>query len=113
MVRGVSEAIKNLNKVKKSVINQMKEKMTISSNVVADEARKICPVRTGELKRSIHAYRPIYSLGQIISKVKAEKFYGIFVELGTSRMRAQPFLSNGAKNSVSKIREIFKSLKIK
>ena len=56
---------------------------------IAEEARRLCPVDTGQLKASIgYIVRP----SDMTVQVYADKSYAIFVEYGTSRMAAQPFL---------------------
>lgn len=76
------------------------------------DAKANCPVRTGNLRRSIHVagYRkgsrfygstdengkpiPDYAAGarQTMVVVGTNAGYGVYVELGTIHMRAQPFL---------------------
>lgn len=112
LVEGTKEVIVNLGKVKAKGIREVIEKSSISSKIIADKAREITPVRTGELKRSIHAYNPVFKFGDVVTEIKAEKYYAIFVELGTSKMRARPYLSQGAKNSVDKIKEVFTKLNL-
>ncbi len=58
---------------------------------VANNAKRRCPVDTGRLRSSItHA---VFREGDHLSAhVGTDVEYAIYVELGTSRMRAQPFL---------------------
>ena len=51
-------------------------------------AKSIVPVRTGKLRASI--YSAIYAYFQF--EVGANAPYAVFVEFGTSKMRAQPFI---------------------
>ena len=55
---------------------------------VADDARRLAPVRTGHLRSSI-ATGPIE--GNTV-RVSATADYAAYVELGTRYMAAQPFL---------------------
>ncbi len=56
--------------------------------ITKDEAIRECPVRTGYLRSTI-----FYSVGGPMEySVGAKAPYGYYVEYGTSRMRAQPFL---------------------
>jgi HK97 gp10 family phage protein len=55
---------------------------------VEAEAKVRAPVDTGALKNSIHAERKRRGLYWVADGVE----YGIYQELGTSRMAAQPFL---------------------
>lgn len=59
---------------------------------VADDARRAVPVRTGELRRSIyHRVMPAFG-GTVTGRVGATARHARFVELGTRKMAAQPFL---------------------
>lgn len=55
---------------------------------VAKRAKEIVPVRTGRLRDSIVASKS----GKGEAEVTASAPYSIFVEMGTSRAPAQPFL---------------------
>jgi HK97 gp10 family phage protein len=52
-----------------------------------EKAKQYCPVDSGALRDSIYWYE---TNGQIV--IGAGVFYAAFVEYGTSRNRAQPFL---------------------
>lgn len=52
-------------------------------------AKSRCPVRTGTLRRSIHT---VISAGGKRATVGPSVAYGAFVELGTRRMPARPYL---------------------
>ena len=80
---------------------EIEDKLTQSAVIVERKAKELCPVATGTLKRSINSiiekYRAI-----IGSALK----YAPFVEMGTSRMRAQPYLRPALlslKNQLNKI----------
>lgn len=112
MIIGIEQAIINIKKVELTTIEKMKEKSAIAGNVIADKAREIVPKRTRELMRSIHSYNPIVKFTKILTEIKAEKFYALFVELGTVKMKAEPYLSKAVKESLSTIKNIFHSLHI-
>lgn len=57
------------------------------AEAVAESARGMCPVDTGTLQASISA-----SSSGDSAQVSAGADYGIYVELGTYKMAAQPFL---------------------
>lgn len=50
-------------------------------------ARQLIPVRTGYLKSTIYA-----KISEWVAEIGAEATYALFVEFGTRRMRAQPYL---------------------
>lgn len=54
---------------------------------VQDAARAKAPVRTGYLRSSIYA-----KISNWVAEIGAEATYALFVELGTRRMRARPYL---------------------
>ena len=50
-------------------------------------AKQLVPVRTGHLRSSIYA-----NISEWVTEIGAEATYALFVELGTRRMRARPYL---------------------
>lgn len=52
-------------------------------------AQELAPVRTGALKASIHVQR----IDHLALQVRADAPYAAYVEYGTSRMAAQPFMT--------------------
>nr|DAG44406.1 MAG TPA: putative tail component [Caudoviricetes sp.] len=69
-------------------------------------AKKACPVDTGRLWNSItHQVRPSEKSVYIGTNVK----YAPYVELGTSRMKQQPFLRPAAADHENTYKKIFES----
>lgn len=69
-------------------------------------AKQECPVDTGRLRNSITHEVDMSEQAAIIgSNVE----YAAYVELGTSRQKAQPYLRPAAENHTSEYREIVKS----
>ena len=60
------------------------EAVAAGAEAVAENARSVCPVDTGALRDSISV-----SLG---AEISANTDYAAYVEFGTSRMAAQPYL---------------------
>lgn len=58
----------------------------------ANRMRSDCPVRTGNLKRSITLNE---GSGTILVQINITAKYAGFVNFGTHRMRPRPFASNG------------------
>lgn len=56
---------------------------------VAERARELAPVETGELRDSIHYDRDLPDGGT----VRADAPYAAYVELGTVHMAAEPYLT--------------------
>lgn len=65
-------------------------------------AKAACPVRTGNLRNSITHQQESENVEVIGTNVE----YGPYVELGTSRMRAQPFLRPAAENHAGEYESI-------
>jgi HK97 gp10 family phage protein len=70
--------------------NMCKDSLWEAVNKAGEISIKIVPVRTGKLQRSLHVTpktpgKKRYTFGDKVD-------YGVYVEFGTSRMAAQPFL---------------------
>ena len=70
--------------------------------LIADKARQIVPVRTGYLKSTIYSKVK----GNWNIEVGAYAPYGGYVEYGTSRQRAQPYLRPAFYENRAKIVEL-------
>ncbi len=83
---------------------------------VETQAKLRCPYKTGNLRRSIHTVAfhegktlleqgPVPDYGQDINGtgviVGTNAGYGVFVELGTVKMSAQPFLTPAAQEGLA------------
>ena len=66
-------------------------------------AKKACPVDTGRLRNSI-----THQVGDAEVVVGTNVEYAAYVELGTSRTKAQPFLKPAAADHASKYSQILK-----
>jgi len=79
------------------------------AKVVSDEAKRLVPVRFGGVKKSIGSVKRKSKKGEVVFSVSPRKggkfdpFYGRFVELGTSKMIAHPFLRPAAENKVDEV----------
>lgn len=85
-----------------------------AGDVVKDAIEKEVPVRTGKLKQSITASRVKTKDGVKRVEVGPDKdgYYGKFVEFGTVKMKANPFMSRGYETSKEEAMEaIEKNLK--
>ena len=68
-------------------------------------AKALCPVDTGRLRNSVTHI----SDGEKSVYIGTNVEYGPYVELGTSRSKAQPFLRPAATDHVSQYRSVLKS----
>jgi len=71
------------------VLQKFDSAMNRAGEAVVEEARRLVPVDTGRLRASIGF---TYSTSRRVLTVYADEFYAAFVEFGTSKMAAQPFL---------------------
>ena len=113
LVAHLAEAIKNVDP-------KMKEALREVARKVVQDAKALCPVDTGSLRRSIRAeeYPPQVSLyriyviagGKIINpKTRRKVDYASYVEYGTSRAPAQPFLRPALEQNRPLLREVLMS----
>lgn len=76
---------------------------------VSDPNAKLgVPVRTGELQASIKR-EVVRRDGRLVGRVWTDKFYGPFMEFGTSRVAARPFMRPALFEQNDKIKSIFKN----
>jgi HK97 gp10 family phage protein len=73
---------------------------------VETEAKNSAPVLTGALRNSIHVEKP----GRLYRTVGDSVDYGIYQELGTSRMAAQPFLVPAVEKVRAKFEKMWEAL---
>lgn len=100
-VKGLEDLIAKLNalpaKLEKKVIRAAVRK---GANIIRDKARSYVPVDTGDLKKSITVSGAKYKKGTIALAIKPRNnkkkgvtvFYGRFIEYGTSKMAAKPYM---------------------
>lgn len=91
--------------------NGLRSAVAAGAAVVRNEARNLAPVRTGEMKKDIQQKRERDTKGEFAAKysvfvrsgkksrlsgkkrnIDKDSFYWRFLELGTSKMPAQPFM---------------------
>lgn len=64
-------------------------------------AKQLAPVRTGRLRSSIYA-----KIQDWVAQIGAEATYALFVEFGTRRMQARPFLYPAIQEYLPRLEEI-------
>ena len=90
-IKGLEKALKKIESLEGLLAEEVRKEMRKALVPVRAEAKALAPVDTGALRRSIRIKTEIKD-GQIIGKVGTYLHYGKYVELGTSKMYAQPFL---------------------
>jgi HK97 gp10 family phage protein len=78
--------------VQKAVGDALEEITTEGALVIENEAKTLCPVLTGTLRRSIHHLTTEKDAVHARVQVGPNTPYAGFVEFGTSRMSAQPYM---------------------
>lgn len=91
-VIGVVEVNLKLENISRDIILKALDKLWVSGNKIADDARLAVPVKTGRLRDSIVAETPTMSGDEIRCVISASVEYAIFVEMGTYKMKARPYL---------------------
>lgn len=93
-VSGWKETILNLSKYEKNVVDRLVTAVQITQAEVVNEAKANHPYtdRTQTLTKSIQAGDVIIKQGSVDGNILALADYASFVEFGTSRSQAYPFL---------------------
>ena len=90
-IRGLGNLIIKMNTLETELKKEVEKEMNQALLPVKVEAVSIAPFDTGALSRSI-AIRTEVTEEAIIGKVGAYIDYAKYLEFGTSKMKAQPFL---------------------
>lgn len=77
--------------------------------VIENAAKEYCPVDTGTLRRSIHTEIEYPSVNKVTAFIGPDAPYGIYVEYGTRRMAAQPYMRPAVDQHGDEAREVVKS----
>jgi len=86
-VKGIEEFQRAMHNFDSAMQRQVHMQLASWAADVKALARQLVPVRTGYLRSTIYA-----KISEWVAEIGAEATYGLFVELGTHRMRAQPYL---------------------
>lgn len=80
----------------KKMNEDLDEKVRMMALEIEAEAKRLCPVRTGRLRASIHTGKireRVYYVGTNVE-------YAPFVEFGTRKMQARPYLRPSVRKIV-------------
>lgn len=86
---------------------ELQEVLDKAAAVCEAEAKQDCPVDTGNLRGSIHTEK-----GHLENIVGTDVEYAPYVEFGTYKMRAQPYMQPGADAAQQRLNEFGKQMKI-
>ena len=87
-VRGVKETLANINLANSRVRKAVQEQVGKSALNIQREAKKRCPVDTGALRNSI----TVDFYGEMSAQIGPHMPYAPYVEFGTRKMPAKPYL---------------------
>ena len=88
---------------KNAIHNAIAERLTVASQDIVGDAKKLCPVNTGNLRRNIRQEVKLTRRG-FNTKIFTTCGYGGYVEVGTRKMAAQPFIRPAFDRNKAKIR---------
>jgi len=100
--KGFKELFKNLDKLEKAIVNEIEDIIKKAAEKIRDEAKERAPKLTGQLSDSIEVKTLEIKKDKIkigIGPVGDAVFYWFFVEYGTSKMAAQPYLRPAYDNN--------------
>ncbi|BER92690.1 hypothetical protein M15_14340 [Atrimonas thermophila] len=103
-VVGVASAIEAIKRKGKMYEEKLAKVIPEAALNIQREAKHLAPIRTGNLRNSIQAELP----ERLRAYVKAYAPYAHFVEYGTSKMKARPYM----RPAVEKERTRLKRLKL-
>jgi len=90
--------------VLKEVDRLISQKLVTAALMVERTAKQIVPVLTGTLKRSI-THEPVVPKRDV--RVGSNVEYAPFIEMGTSKQIAKPYLRPALEANMDKIRKLF------
>ena len=121
-LRGADELLKGLQELEPAIAKKiLRSAMRQAAKPILDEAKRRVPVLTGELRKSlkIRALKRNNKgrIGVVISTekgfFKGETFYGAFLEFGTKKMPAKPFIRPAFEaNKARAVRIVEQALKL-
>lgn len=95
----------NSDLIKRALEDQLEQALTAVGITAESYAKRDCPVDTGRLRNSItHEVRMNENAVYIGSNVE----YAAFVEIGTQRMKARPYLRPAATNHTEEYKGLVK-----
>lgn len=92
-----------MSEIKKALCEQLQT----AGFMIERDAKKNCPVDTGNLRASIHTKM---EESELACYVGTNVEYAVYVEEGTSRQKAQPFLMPAAEQNKEAINNLFRGL---
>ena len=111
----MKDLLKELDKLPEKIKNRIvKGAVRASAKPIIEEARRLVPVRTGNLRKSIGVTKRRDKGSVVTFSVSPRKggkyngYYGYFLELGTKKMSPHPFLRPAFENRGEETIKYFK-----
>lgn len=106
-IKGLDRLVKQLENLGKT--EEVEKAINKASIFVKDQAKVLCPVDTGDLRKSID-HEVVNNNGEITGYVFCDNTvdYASYVEFGTSKMAAQPFMTPALEENKDIVRDIIK-----
>ncbi|KKN57515.1 hypothetical protein LCGC14_0561320 [marine sediment metagenome] len=95
----------NSDALQKAVIERAESILTSAVILVKSSARLLVPVDTGDLLNSIDTKQ-----GGLTAKVGSDIHYAAYVEAGTPKMAAQPYLRPALMENIGNIKRLIRKL---
>jgi HK97 gp10 family phage protein len=92
----------NIEKISQEIRERVASLVAKTAEDIVADAKRNAPVRTGFLRNSIESdvdRKGNASFSRITATIRVKASYGIFVEIGTRKMAAQPFLIPAVESS--------------
>jgi len=105
-VDGIARLTAKLNALDGALPDAEEAKMRQALLRIERDAKQIVPVDTGDLRASIESRVIRNAEGEVVGVIGSNVKYAPFIEFGTSKMGAQPFL----RPAVEKNRETIRTL---
>jgi HK97 gp10 family phage protein len=104
---GAEEIVKRLKNMESAAADVLMSATKAGGKIALDDAKQNCPVNKGALKNSLKLEEGKATQTKADVKVNYYKSikYGAFVELGTKKNSANPFLRNAVDKNLDKINE--------
>lgn len=107
-IENESDIIRLMQTLPPEIFEKVQQVLKNGAVRLAELARELAPVRTGHLMASIHTEFGENTEGEAAFdpvQVIADTPYASFVEFGTSKMKAQPFLTPAAEQTEPEVLE--------
>lgn len=104
-VSGVKETVARIKAMQDDIPKILATSVLSGAMLVNNSAKEVVPVRTGNLMRSIHPELTNSTRTFVTVAVGTDVEYAPYVELGTSKQAARPYLRPSLDKNQDKVRE--------